>query len=213
MDNRSELEPQEQAQQGTEGRKLLELAEDEGELERKAQRRKKRIKDMRDWVVLIVCTLAAVFVIRTFVFEPIYVDGPSMNNTLYTGDRVFVTKFDYLFGEPERGQVVICHYPNSRENYIKRLIGLPGDTIEISVGVTYLNGEALKEDFIDNPTSRDFGPITLGEGEYFVMGDNRANSNDSRMVGPLSKSQIVGHVRFLFFPFNRIQTVEQQYID
>ena len=68
MDNRSELEPQEQAQQGTEGRKLLELAEDEGELERKAQRRKKRIKDMRDWVVLIVCTLAAVFVIRTFVF-------------------------------------------------------------------------------------------------------------------------------------------------
>ena len=162
-------------------------------------------------MILIACTLLAVFLVRTYVFEPIVVDGPSMNDTLYTGDRVFVTKFDYLFGEPERGTVVICHYPNSKENYIKRLVGLPGDTIEIRDGVTYLNGEALDESFIAHPTNRDYGPITLGDDEYFVMGDNRANSNDCRAVGPLTKSQIVGHVRYLFFPFNRMGTVEQQY--
>ena len=180
---------------------------------KKEKKKKTPKQEVIEWILTLGAALVIALLVRQFIFEPVRVDGHSMDDTLANGEVMFVTKFDYLFGEPERGQVVICHYPNSRENYIKRLIGLPGDTIEISGGVTYLNGEALKEDFIDNPTSRDFGPITLGEGEYFVMGDNRANSNDSRMVGPLSKSQIVGHVRFLFFPFNRIQTVEQQYID
>ena len=106
-----------------------------------------------------------------------------------------------------------CGNPVLPDNYIKRLVGLPGDTIEIRDGVTYLNGEALAESFIAHPTNRDYGPITLGDDEYFVMGDNRANSNDCRAVGPLTKSQIVGHVRYLFFPFNRMGTVEQQYQD
>lgn len=217
MDNKPELENQQKPELQDEGaeapKKLLELTEDEGELKRKAERRKKIVKETRDWLVLIVCTLAVVFLVRSYVFEPIVVDGPSMNDTLFTGDRVFVTKFDYLIGEPERGTVVICHYPNSKENYIKRLIALPGDTLEIRGGVTYLNGEALDEDFISYPTTRDFGPITLGEDEYFVMGDNRANSNDSRSVGPLSRSQIVGRVRYLFYPFDRAGTVEQQYTE
>ena len=147
MDNKPELENQQKPEPQDEGaeapKKLLELAEDEGELKRKAERRKKIVKETRDWLVLIVCTLAVVFLVRSYVFEPIVVDGPSMNDTLFTGDRVFVTKFDYLIGEPERGTVVICHYPNSKENYIKRLIALPGDTLEIRGGVTYLNGEAL----------------------------------------------------------------------
>lgn len=216
MDNKPELENQGASEPQAEGEhrehKLLELAEDQDEIKRKAERKKKIIKETRDWIILIACTLAVVFLVRTYVFEPIVVDGPSMNDTLYTGDRVFVTKFDYLMGEPERGSVVICHYPNSRENYIKRLVGLPGDTIEISGGVTYINGEALDESFIAHPTTRDFGPLTLGDDEYFVMGDNRANSNDSRIVGPLSRSQIVGKVRYLFYPFDRAGEVEQQYV-
>ncbi|MGI6183762.1 MAG: signal peptidase I [Candidatus Fimadaptatus sp.] len=194
-------------------RKLLEMAEDEDEQRQKAERKKKMRKEVRDWVLLIVGTLLVVFLVRTYVFEPIVVDGPSMNETLYTGDRVFVTKFDYLLGEPERGTVVICHYPNSRENYIKRVVGLPGETISIVDGVTYVDGEALKEDFIAHPAKLDFGPLTLGADEYFVMGDNRGNSNDSRAVGPLKKSQIVGRVRYLFFPFDRTGTVVQQYVN
>lgn len=217
MDNKSELEngqtSEQQGEAQNEHKKLLELTEDEGSLQRKAERKKKFIKEAREWILLIACTLLAVFLIRTYIFEPIVVDGPSMNETLFTGDRVFVTKFDYLFGEPERGNVVICHYPNSRENYIKRMVGLPGDTIEVRNGVTYINGESLNEEFIAHPTLRDYGPTTLGADEYFVMGDNRANSNDSRMVGPLSKSQIIGKVRYLFFPFDRVGPVERQYTD
>ncbi|NLB90669.1 MAG: signal peptidase I, partial [Clostridiales bacterium] len=138
-----------------------------------------------------------------------------MADTLHDKEMVFVTKFDYLFAEPQRQDVVICHYPDRREYFVKRLIGLPGDVIDIrhdlqsKENVVFINDVPLQEPYL-TPTRNTMAfkamdSITLGEDEYFVMGDNRDNSNDSRnlsVVGPISRKSIVGHVRFVFFPFN-----------
>lgn len=168
-------------------------------------------REIWQWIVTIACTLLAVLIVRTYVFELIVVDGSSMSDTLYTGDRLFVTKFDYIIGEPMRGEVVICHYPGSDKNYVKRIVGLPGDTVEIAGGVTYLNGEAMDEHFIAHAADREYGPVTLGADEYFVMGDNRSGSRDSRSVGPLTRSQLVGHVRYRIYPFGSMGEVAREY--
>jgi len=139
-----------------------------------------------------------------------------MMDTLQDREVMLVTKPEYIFGQPQRGDVVICKYPNRTENFVKRLIGIPGDTIEIKNDVVYLNGEALDEPYL-TPARNDDGfsmdLITLGDDQYFVMGDNRDNSHDCRNMyngipGTLTRSQIVGHVRCIIFPFNDIHTVE-----
>ena len=149
----------------------------------------------------ILLALGIAAILRGFVFTLVCVKGFSMSDTLKNGDRLFATKLDLIFAKPKRGQIVICHYPDSRrKNYIKRVIGLPGDTLEISGGVTYINGAALLEPYVSHPTRRDFAPVTLGDGEYFVMGDNRACSRDSRVVGPLGRRQIFAVARLRLWP-------------
>ena len=172
-------------------------------------------KEILSWVLTIAAAVIAALLIRTFIFEPVRVDGSSMADTLHDKEMVFVTKFDYLFGDPSRQDVVICHYPNRSEYFVKRLIGLPGDTIEIKEDsttaqkVVFINGEPLDEPYLNpkrNASRATMEALTLGEDEYFVMGDNRDNSSDSRnigLVGPISRKAIIGHVRFVFFPFNQ----------
>ncbi len=184
-------------------------------------------KEILSWVLTIAIAVIAALLIRTFIFEPVKVDGSSMADTLHHEEMVFVTKFDYLFNEPKRHDVVICHYPGRTtkflnlitmpQNFVKRLIGLPGDTIEIRYDaqkgqkVFFINGEPLDEPYITPQRNSRLGlmePITLGEDEYFVVGDNRDNSNDSRSIGPISRKAIIGHVRFVFFPFNQWRGIE-----
>ena len=150
---------------------------------------KKTLKrEIFEWVVTIAAAVLIAFVIRTFLFEPVRVDGGSMLETLQDGEIMFVTKYDYLTRDPERFDVVICHYPNrGSTNFVKRVVGLPGDTVEIRGGYLYVNGECYEEDYIEHRPYADFAAYTVPEGYYFVMGDNRANSHDSRAddVGPL----------------------------
>ena len=149
----------------------------------------------------------AVF-IRLFLFTLIYVDGSSMRDTLKTGDRLFATRLELLFRPPSRGRIVICLYPGSwRKRYVKRLIGLPGDTIEIRGGETLVNGSALYEPYVTHSTRRSMDAITLGDDEYFVMGDNRANSRDSRAVGPLKRRQIIATARLKIWPYKQIHRI------
>ena len=190
---------------------------------------KKSIKDeIMSWVWTILAALAIALLLRAFVAEPIRVDGESMTNTLADKEIVLVSKLDYSFGKMQRGDVVICRYPNrvnssipigaavSVVNYtlfVKRLVALPGDTVEIKAdGHLYVNDELVPDPEKMNLAPRTtFGPLVLGDDEYFVMGDNRGNSNDSRNtrdVGPLSASQIMGKVKCVLWPLNHIRGVE-----
>ena len=162
----------------------------------------------------IVTALLAVLIIRSFFFTIIRVDGTSMTDTLQNNDRLFVTVLDMKLHGPDRFDVVITHYDDTRKEYVKRVIGLPGDTLEVKSGVLYVNGEAYEEPFLSpdrivnySLPQYDFGPIEVPEGSYFVMGDNRDNSRDSRRVGFLSEDKIVGKVRYIIWPLNRIGSV------
>lgn len=169
-------------------------------------------REILSWVLTIAAAVAIALLIRTFLFELYRVDGASMTNTLADGERTFCTKLDYLIGGPKRGDVVICHFPDRGGTYfVKRLVALPGDTVEIRDYKLYVNDELVEDppEMNSRPYS-DYPKRTLGEDEYFVIGDNRGNSHDSRArdVGPLTRSQIVAHVRFVLFPFNKIRAVK-----
>ena len=195
-----------------------------------AARKKKIRKELKEWVVALGAAVIVVLIINTFLFRLIRVDGTSMNTTLASGERLFVTVPDVKFGEPQRGEVVICHYPNRGMTYfVKRLVALPGDTVYRENGVTHVvyeeDGEpvdlALDSEYarLRGLSVSDYEPYVLGEDEYFVVGDNRYNSHDSRDwngfdgdpsndVGPISKKMIVGHVREVIWPLNKIRPVE-----
>ena len=202
--------PEENERPAGEPKKLLEMREEE----KKPFWTPERKKDAREWVVSIVTALLAVLIIRSFFFTIIRVDGTSMTDTLQNNDRLFVTVLDMKLHGPDRFDVVITHYDDTRKEYVKRVIGLPGDTLEVKSGVLYVNGEAYEEPFLSpdrivnySLPQYNFGPIEVPEGSYFVMGDNRDNSRDSRRVGFLSEDKIVGKVRYIIWPLNRIGSV------
>lgn len=165
------------------------------------------VKELLDWGKSFAIALAIALLLRTFVFTMIRVDGDSMLNTLRDNDILFVTVFDRFIDDGyQRGDIVICYYPNAKGYRVKRVVGLPGETVEVKAGVTYINGEAQPELFVDNPARSDYGPYTVREGEFFLMGDNRAISKDSRnsAVGAIVADQIRGKARAIVFPFSRL---------
>jgi len=174
-------------------------------------------KELLSWILTFVVAVAIALPVRAFIFEPIRVDGESMCDTLQDGEVMIVTKPEYLFGDPQRGDVIICKYPERKENFVKRVMGVPGDVISIESNVVYRNGEALDEPYL-TPSRNDNGfsmaPFELGEDEYFVMGDNRDNSHDSRNYyswtrpAAITRNMIVGHVRWVVFPFGNLRGIE-----
>ncbi len=163
------------------------------------------------WIKTIATSLAIVLIIHTFLFTIIRVDGKSMNETLYTNDRLFVSVLDVKFGQgAEQFDVVICKYPDSKDYFVKRVVGLPGDVIRITDGITYVNEVAIIEDFVTHKKRENFGPFTVSAGHYFVMGDNRANSRDSRSssVGEIPKDQIIGIAKAIIWPPVHMRAIE-----
>lgn len=174
-------------------------------------------KEIMSWILTLAAAVVIALVIRTFLFEPVRVDGESMCDTLQNNEIMFVTKPEYLLSDPQLGDVVICKYPGRTENFVKRVMGVPGDIIEVRENVVYRNGVAVDEPYLTKSRNDDgfsMAPFTLGSEEYFVMGDNRDNSHDSRNYygygapAALTRDMIVGHVRFVFFPFNQIRGIE-----
>lgn len=159
----------------------------------------KFLKELISYVLIV----ALVVLIRTFIMTPVRVNGPSMNNTLNNGDILILNKYDDSF---ERFDIVVLNY--NGEKIIKRIIGLPGDTVEYLSNILYINGERVEEPFVSGDTE-DFSLGLIGyekipDNYYFVVGDNRDNSLDSRMVGLFSHDSIDGRVVFRLFPFNNI---------
>lgn len=171
------------------------------------------LKEIREWIVAIVIALVVVVVIRMFLFTTYSVDGLSMDPTFEEGDRVIVNKFIYNLTDVERDDIVVFDSHNDAA-YVKRVIGVPGDTVEMRDRVVYVNGEPLEEDYVVHQGETymdDFTLETLGvegdtipEGQYLVLGDNRPISRDSRDFGLISDEDIIGEVQLRFWPFNEI---------
>lgn len=165
-------------------------------------------REILEWIFVVVFAVGAALIIRTFIFEPVRVDGESMMHTLSNNEYMIVTKYQYLFSDPERFDVVICHYPNrGNTNFVKRIVGIPGDVVAVHDGTLYVNGEAVDEPFIVNKPNYVMPEVTIGEDQYFVLGDNRSHSNDSHIIGPLTRNQIVGKVSLVVWPIGQLRTV------
>jgi signal peptidase I len=169
-------------------------------LPRPSIRRWDALREIVELVVLI-CAIYALVNLATVRF---IVQGPSMQPTFYTGQFLIVSRVNYLLGNPQRGDIVVFHYPgNPDEDYIKRVIGLPGDLVEIREQHVYVNGVQLNEPYINEDCTQDMcssNTWELGPDEYFVMGDNRNHSSDSRRFGPVNRRYIVGEVLIRYWP-------------
>ena len=164
--------------------------------------------ELKEWIQSAVIAIVLAFIIKMFLFDFVMVQGSSMFPTLVEGDRLIVNKIGYTIGEPDYGDIVILSYSESVE-YVKRVIGKGGDTIEIKDMVVYRNGEPLSEDYINTESYEDFSEVTVPIGTYFVMGDNRANSSDSRYasLGFVERDAIDGKVIFRIWPLSEIGLV------
>lgn len=168
-----------------------------------------RVADYDFWVYLLIVVVAALF-IRAFIGEPVYVDGASMVPTLHDGERLIVEKVSYTVHRPERGDIVVCFYPGYRERRVKRVIGLPGETVEITNGIIYIDGNPLDEAGYWNDIIYDaLSPHVVEEGCVFVVGDNRNNSADSRLphIGDIPYEKIEGRAVCVIWPFSEIRSV------
>lgn len=156
-----------------------------------------------EWLQSIVIALLLAFLLRMFVFDVVMVEGSSMHPTLESGDRLIVFKLGYRFRLPEHGDIVVFRNPdNPRVNYIKRVIGVEGDRVEIKDGKVYVNGKALVEPYIAEPTLGEYPETVVPEGTIFVMGDNRNFSRDSRnsQVGFIPLENVVGKAKIRIWP-------------
>ncbi|MDR6227293.1 signal peptidase I [Desmospora profundinema] len=155
-----------------------------------------------EWVQALAIAVVLALVIRSFIFSPFSVSGPSMLSTLHNGDLVIVNKVIYLFRDPEPGEVIVFHAPENRD-YIKRVIAMPGQTVSAQNNVVRVDGASIDEPYIDEGNrTADFGPVEVPEGHVFVMGDNRMNSSDSRdnSLGTVPLDQVVGRADVVFWP-------------
>jgi signal peptidase I len=144
----------------------------------------------------------------TFIVQAFYIPSGSMRPTLKPGDRIFVNKFIYRFKDPERFDIIVFKYPvNPRKKFIKRVIGLPGDTVEIKSGNVYINAKQIEEDYTLDQGYSDYQKVKISPKNYFVLGDNRNNSEDSRFWGFVPRKNVVGKALFRFWPLNRIGLV------
>ena len=167
-------------------------------------------KELFQWVLVIIGAVILAFLIDTFVIVNAQIPSGSMENTIMTGDRVFGNRLAYKFSDPERFDIIIFKYPDDESQlFIKRIIGLPGETVEIHDGNIYINGSdtPLEDVDIKEPMEGSFGPYTVPEGCYFVMGDNRNNSRDSRYWENtfVSEDAILGKAVLRYWPLNKMK--------
>lgn len=167
-------------------------------------------KELFQWVLVIIGAVILAFLIDTFVIVNAQIPSGSMENTIMTGDRVFGNRLAYKFSDPKRFDIIIFKYPDDESQlFIKRIIGLPGETVEIHDGNIYINGSdtPLEDVDIKEPMEGSFGPYTVPEGCYFVMGDNRNNSRDSRYWENtfVSEDEILGKAVLRYWPLNKMK--------
>jgi len=167
-------------------------------------------REARAWTRDLVVALALAMVIIVFFYQPVKVEGTSMAPLISDQERIFINKFVYRFEPIGRGDVVVFWYPLDRsKSFIKRVIGLPGESVEIRRGRVFVDGHLLDEPYVP-PEYADlgnYGPFRVPPGEYFVMGDHRASSNDSRIFGPVPDQFIYGKAVFAYWPMDHFGSI------
>ena len=174
------------------------------------------VREILSFLLYVAVVVGVTFLIIHFVGQRTYVSGSSMENTLSDGDNLIVDKITYRFSDPKRYDIIVFPYQYEENTYfIKRIIGLPGETVQIVDGTIYINGEVLQESYgreVMKNSGMAADPITLGEDEYFVLGDNRNDSTDSRdpSVGKISRDRIIGRAWVRIWPLSKIGVLRHQ---
>lgn len=156
----------------------------------------KLLKELLPYIIIII----VVIIIRTFIFTPVVVNGPSMMNTLHNGDVMILDKIGMKLSGIKRFDIVVIQ--TGKTKIIKRVIGLSGETISYKNNKLYINGKEVSDNH-SNEITYDFEEVKIPDGEYYVLGDNRTDSVDSRILGTIPKNEILGHATFIIYPFNR----------
>lgn len=184
----------------------------------------KKKNELWEWIKALLIAVILAAVIRYFLFAPIVVDGLSMMPTLHNQDRMIVNKLSYEIGQPHRFDIIVFHAPEGKD-YIKRVIGLPGDRIEYKNDTLYVNGKPIQEPYlneykkqlVDGPLTDPFtlkekiGRETVPKGQLFVMGDNRRFSQDSRHIGTIPLSKVVGKTNIVYWPLKDAHIVKERF--
>src|SRR5580765_2458852 len=176
-------------------------------------------QDLRSWTRDLAVALGLALVIINFLYQPVKVEGTSMAPLLSDQERIFINKFVYRFEPIHRGDVVVFWYPlDHTKSFIKRVIALPGESVEIRQGMVYVDGQQIREPYVPPQYEdlSDFGPVRVPPNMYFVMGDHRISSNDSRVFGPVPSRFIYGRAVFAYWPvdhFGSLSTTEASSTD
>jgi signal peptidase I len=165
------------------------------------------LPDLRSWVRDIVVSLAIAGVVIVFLYQPVKVEGNSMMPELADQERIFINKFIYRFESINRGDVVVFWYPlDPSKSYIKRVVGLPGETVQVVNGDVFVDGKRLTEPYVptEYKDGQTLGPVRVPSGEFFVLGDHRTSSNDSRVWGTVERKLIYGKAVFVYWPVQQL---------
>jgi signal peptidase I len=169
-------------------------------------------KEMVEWLKTIIFALLIAFLVRNYLFQPYKVQMGSMQPTLHNNDLIMVNKITYRIKKPNRGDIVVFNPPGNTSNihYIKRIVGLPGESVQVKEGKVFINQTELIEPYLSQIDTPGFvGPVVLGADEFFVLGDHRNNSMDSRDFGAITKDHIHGKTMFVLWPMKDFQVFGQ----
>jgi signal peptidase I len=159
------------------------------------------------WLRDLTLSVVIAIIIILFLYQPVKVEGTSMMPSLVNEERIFINKFVYRFSDIARGDTVVFQFPNdTRKSYIKRVIGMPGDTVRVDRGVVIVNGKPLQEPYVPDEMRDEatYPEITVGPDSYYVLGDHRNSSNDSRNWGTVKRDLIYGKAVFVYWPLDRL---------
>ncbi|MFC4775416.1 signal peptidase I [Paenibacillus sp. GCM10023252] len=182
-------------------------------------------KEIVEWIKALTIAIVFVFVIRMFLFSPFIVEGPSMQPNFETGEHIIVNKILYDIRDPKRGEVVVFHVPEENREFIKRVIGIPGDKIKVEGDDVYINDKKIDEPYLKDAikAAHDAGELynigpgfpnnenqdaVVPEGTIFAMGDNRGDSRDSRMIGYVNDKEVIGRADVIFWPLNKLKLIK-----
>lgn len=167
-------------------------------------------RELKEWIKALVVAVLLTWILRSVLIQPYRVEGSSMEASLHNSERLFINRLVYRLRPPQRGDIIVVSLPDEDITIIKRIIALPGETVEIKDGWTFIENSPLAEPYLEQATLGNYGPVEIPPDHYFVMGDNRDNSRDSRSmsVGFVKQDQIKGQAVVVYWPLSSLRLLK-----